>query len=78
MNTLEIKKKLINEINLSENKNLFEEFSPFLNLENKIDEDYELSDEQESAITDAREQIRNGNYLTNEQTNQEIEEWLEK
>ena len=78
MKTIEIKKKLINEINLSENKNLLEEFYRFLNLENEIEENYKLNSQQKSAIAEAREQIKNGDYLTNEQANQEIDEWLNK
>ncbi|MGB3607418.1 MAG: hypothetical protein WA775_16495 [Psychroserpens sp.] len=78
MKTVEIKKKLINEINLSKNKNLLEEFYRFLNLENEIEETYKLNSQQKSAIAEAREQIKNGDYLTNEQANQEIDEWLNK
>lgn len=78
MKTIEIKKKLINEINLSKNKNLLEEFYRFLNLENEIEETYKLNSEQKSAIDQARKQIKNGDYLTNEQANQEIDEWLNK
>lgn len=76
MKTIEIKKKLINEINLSKNKNLLEEFYHFLNLENEIQQIYKLNMEQKSAIVEAREQIKNGDYLTNEQANEEIDEWL--
>lgn len=36
MKTIEIKQKLINQINISENKDLLEEFYRFLNLENEI------------------------------------------
>jgi len=78
MKTIEIKKKLINEINISNNKNLLEEFYRFLNLENEIEETYKLSAEQNAAIAEAREQIKNGDYLTNEKANQEIDEWLNK
>ena len=78
MKTTEIRKKLINEINLSKNKGLLEEFYHFLNLENEIQETYKLNVEQKSAINEAREQIKNGDYLTNEQANQEIDEWLNK
>lgn len=78
MKTIEIKKKLINEINLSKNKKLLEEFYRFLNLENEIEETYKLNSKQKSAITKAREQIKNGDCLTNEQANQEIDEWLNK
>ena len=78
MKTIEIKKKLINEINLSKNKGLLEEFYHFLNLENEIQETYKLNMEQVSAIAEARKQIENDDFLTNEQANQEIEEWLNK
>lgn len=78
MKTIEIKKKLISEIQLSKNKGLLEEFYRFLSIENEIQEIYKLNIEQVSAITEAREQIQNGDYLTNERANQEIEEWLNK
>jgi hypothetical protein len=78
MKTIEIKKKLINEINLSKNKDLLEELYRFLNLENEIEETYKLNTEQKSAIAEARQQIDHGNFLSNEQANQEIEEWLNK
>jgi len=78
MKTIEIKKKLINQINLSKNKSLLEEFYRFLNLENETYEIYELNLGQTSAIAEAREQIKNGDYLTNEQANQEIDQWLSK
>lgn len=78
MKTIEIKKKLINEINLSTNKDLLEEFYRFLNLENEIQEIYKLNAGQISAIAEAREQIKNGDCLSNEKANQEIDEWLNK
>lgn len=78
MKTIEIKRKLINEINQSENKSLLEEFFRFLNLENEIQEAYKLNSEQKSAIAEARKQITQGDYLTNEESNQEIDEWLNK
>ncbi|MGB0880654.1 MAG: hypothetical protein ACPGTO_08815 [Polaribacter sp.] len=78
MKTVEIKKKLINEIKISKNKNLLEEFYCFLNLENEIQETYKLSEEQNFAIAEAQEQIKNGDFLTNEQANQEVDEWLNK
>lgn len=58
METKEIKEKLINEIKLSKNKNLLEELYHFLNLENEIQETYKLNEEQNSAVAEAREQIK--------------------
>ena len=78
MKTIEIKRKLIEEIKVSQNKNLLEEFYRFLNLENEIQEPYQLSADQNTAVMEAREQIRNGDYLTNDKANQEMDEWLNK
>jgi len=76
MNTVEIRKKLIEEINLSENRNLLEELYSYLNQENKSQETYKLSNVQNSAIAEAREQIIKGDYLTNEQADKGVDEWL--
>lgn len=78
MKTVEIKKKLIDEINLSDNKDLLVEFYNFLNLENEIQEIYKLSNEQKTAINEGRNQIKNGDYLSNEEANHEIKRWTEK
>lgn len=78
MRTIELKNKLIEEINLSDNKNLLEEFYRFFHLENQVEETYKLSEAQNFAIEEARNQIKKGDYLTNEQANQEIDKWLDK
>lgn len=78
MKTTDIKTKLIREINLSTNKDLLEEFYRFINLENEIQEIYKLNKNQNSAIAEAREQIKNGEYLTDSKANQEMDEWLNK
>ena len=78
MRTVEIKKKLIDKINLSENKDLLEEFYNFLTLENEIQEIYKLNGKQKSAIQEARNQIQSGDYLTNEEANHEIDKWIDE
>jgi hypothetical protein len=78
MKTIEIKKKLIEEINLSDNKDLLEEFYRFLNLENEMQEPDKLSKEQHSILAEVRNQIKAGDYLTNDEANQEINQWLDK
>lgn len=78
MKTAEIREKLIREINSSHNKNLLEELYRYLDRENKTQKTYNLSDEQKLAIEEAREQVNNGDYLTSEEANQEIDEWLKK
>ncbi len=78
MKTMKIKKKLIEEINSSNNEDLLEELYYYLNQENKVQELYKLNKEQNSAIEEARDQIKKRDYLTDEQADQEIKEWLNK
>ena len=78
MKTAEIREKLIREINSSHNKNLLEELYRYLDRENKTQKTYNLSDEQKLAIEEARKQINNGDCLTSEEANQEIDEWLKR
>lgn len=78
MKTVEIKKKLIDQINISDNKDLLKEFYQYLNRENELQEPYKLTEDQNYAIEEARVQIKRGDYSTNEQVDEEIEEWLKK
>ena len=78
MKTTDIKKRLIDEITSLDNRELLEELYRFLNLEKKIEKVYKLSEDQESAVAEAREQIRTGDYLTNEEANDDIDKWLEE
>lgn len=78
MKTVEIRKKLIAEINLSNNKKLLEELYLFLNEENETEEIYRLSAAQKAAIEEAREQVKKGDYHNDKEANQEIEQWLNK
>ena len=73
---MEIRKKLIEEIQLSNNEELLEELYHFLHKENKTEEVFNLSKKQQFAIEKSLNQVRNGQYLTNEEANQEIERWL--
>lgn len=46
-------------------------------LETGADEDiYQLTPEQIEGIEESKEQIKNGQFLTNEEANKEIKEWL--
>ncbi len=79
MSTLELKRLLIEKIQKIEDDNLLGEAYRLLEINaEESDEVYLLNDEQKSAIEEAREQIRNGQYLTNEESNRQIKEWLKK
>ena len=75
MKAVDIKRKLIEEINLSHNESLLEEMYNFLNQDNKAGL-YKLSEEQKNAVAEARDQLKNGQSFTNNQVNDEMEEWL--
>ena len=76
MNTLEIKKRLIDTINSSSNKDLLEEIYNYLNVENSAEDYYILSENQNKIINKGREQIKNMQSLPNEVVNVQIERWL--
>lgn len=76
MRTVEIRKRLIEEINMSSNKNLLEEMYNFLNHDNSVESIYRLNADQKAAIAESREQVRNGQCFTDDEINSEIEELL--
>jgi predicted transcriptional regulator len=39
---------------------------------------YKVSSDEMDAITEARDQIKNGEFLTDEEADKEIDEWLKK
>ena len=77
MKTGEIRNKLIAQIRLSSNNSLMEEMYNLLNIDNEVDV-YELNNEQKAAILEARQQIKDGQFFTNDQVNEEITKWLDE
>lgn len=78
MTVIELKKKLINEINQSEDAEILEEMYRLIANELSDNTIYKLSEEQINAVEEARKQFRNQQYLTSEQADKNIDEWLEK
>ncbi len=78
MSTIELKKRLIDKIQKIDNENLLGEAYRLLELETEDIEIYKLNGEQRKAINEARQQIKNGQFLTDEKSNLEIDEWLNK
>jgi hypothetical protein len=78
MSTVELKKRLIDKIQKTENKSLLQEAFRLLELETEDIGVYKLSDEQKSVVNEARQQFTTGNSLTNDQADNEIDEWLNK
>jgi hypothetical protein len=78
MSTVELRRRLIDKIQKTENEDLLAEAFRLLELETEDIEIYKLNDGQRKAIGEARQQINNGQFLTDEQSNKEIDEWLSK
>ncbi len=78
MSTLELRKHLIELILETENDSILYEINRLLEIEFEAKSIYELNEDQINAINEARLQYKKGQFLTNDQANNEIEEWLGK
>ncbi len=78
MSTIELRKRLIDKIQKTDNEDLLAEAYRLLELETEDIEIYKLNNDQRKAINEARQQIKSGQFLTDEQSNKEIDEWLSK
>jgi len=77
MSTIEIKDKLIKQIQSTNDEQLLLEATRLMEIQlNENEKPFQLTIEMEEAIDEARNQIKNGKYLTHKKANKEIEEWL--
>ena len=76
MSSAELKKRLIDKIRETVNKNLLEEAFRLPQMESEDIEVYKLSEDQKNAVNEARQQIKNGQFLTDDEANKDIDEWL--
>ena len=75
MSTIELRRRLIEKIQKTENEDLLAEAYRLLELETEDLEIYKLNAGQRKAIIESRQQINSGQFLTDEQSNKEIGEW---
>jgi hypothetical protein len=78
MSTVELRKRLIDKIEKTEDKRILDEMFRLLEIETGDIEIYTLNESQIMKVNEAREQIKKGQFLTEEQANKEIDEWLKK
>jgi len=71
------KEKIINRIKELEDLNLIDEINRLLEIEFD-DSPYITNQDQRNAIREARNQIKKGDTLTEDQADNEIDEWLDK
>jgi hypothetical protein len=78
MTTKELRHKVIDKIKEVDDKNLLYDLIRLIDDSFADNETYRLSDKHKDAVYKAIDQIENGDYLTNEQSNKMIDEWLNK
>jgi GTP-binding protein EngB required for normal cell division len=80
MSTVELKERLIDKISHTDNENILAEVNRLLGIEtdSEADDVFIFSENEKNKIEEARLQIKNGDFLTHDESNKEIEEWLEK
>ncbi|MCY7311239.1 MAG: hypothetical protein SGI96_15565 [Bacteroidota bacterium] len=77
MSTAELKEKLIDTIRKTDDAGLLEEMAHLLELQEQ-DTVYIMNDDQISLVNEAEQQIKDGKYLTNEESDKDTDEWLNK
>ncbi|MBL0145486.1 MAG: hypothetical protein IPP48_06725 [Chitinophagaceae bacterium] len=78
MSTIEMKKELIEKIQSTNDEGLLEEVYRLLEINNEEIDTIILSDYQKAKIDAGINDMQAGNFLSNEDANKEIEEWLKK
>ena len=78
MSVAELQKKLIEKISGTTDPSLLEDIYNFIEIDEEVGTFYHLSDSQLSKIKNAQQEIKKGNFFTNEEVDKEIDEWLGK
>lgn len=68
----------MDKIRKTENEGLLEEAYRLLEVDTEETETYKLNEGQMKAVAEAREQIKQGQFLTDDLANKEIDEWVNK
>jgi hypothetical protein len=77
MSIAELQKKLIEKISNTNDAALLEDIYSFIGINEEVGI-YQLSHNQLAIVEQAQQQIKDGQYFTNEEVNKEIDEWLGK
>jgi len=74
---LQLKLDIISRITELKEVRVIKEIKKLLDFELE-DNLYELSTDQENRVAEARKQYKNGDYITNEDAENEIDQWLKE
>jgi predicted transcriptional regulator len=79
MTVVELKEKLIAQINSIDDEELLDSLSRTVELELEINKGtYIMSAGEIEAVKDGLEQLKNGQWISHEEASREIDEWLKK
>lgn len=79
MSAAELKEKLIAQINDTDNDELLSEISTMFYIESKsVNGVYQMSEAEREAVEDGLNEIKNGQWISDEEANRQVEEWLRK
>lgn len=78
MSTIELRKKVIEKIDKIESEDLLNDVNRLIDLGISDNDIYYLNEEEEQAIMEAENQIKNGQFLTDEEAKKDIAGWLKK
>jgi len=72
-----LKEKIIAKISSTDNEELLDHIAAIIELES-TDSIYKMSSEETEAVKEGLEQFKNGQWITNEDSNKHVDEWLKK
>ena len=78
MTVVELKEKLIAKISTTTDKELLNEVSWIIDVEEPNNGMHVMSPGEIEAVKEGLEQIKNGQYISNEEANRQVEEWLKR
>ena len=78
MSTLELQKQLISKIQITTDQDILESVLRLLEFETSSDETYFLNENLKVAIVNARQQVANGQFYTDDEVDKLTEEWLKE
>lgn len=76
MSTIELRNIVIDKIRKIESEDLLNEVNRLIEIETSNIEVYKLTNEQKAAIEEAENQIKNGEFLTDEEATEDIKLFL--
>lgn len=78
MSTTELQNKVIDKIRKIEDADLLMDVNRLIEIETSDEEIYKLIPEEIIAVTEAQNEIKNGQFLTDEEAKKDIREWLKQ